>query len=64
MDIIIFIIICLFVKWFVSEWKMAGQKPVQLFSSCDGKEKPWDNAMREKYGTEYYNNLKKEWSKK
>ena len=45
-------------------WKMAGQKPVQLYSSCDGKEKPWDNAMREKYGAEYYNNLKKEWSKK
>lgn len=45
-------------------WKMAGQKHIDMSFSWDGKEKPWDNAMREKYGKEYYDNLKKEWSEK
>ena len=49
MGIIIFIAICLFVKWFASEWKMSGQKHIELFSSNDGKPKPWDEALKKKY---------------
>ena len=49
MDIIIFIAICLFVKWFVSEWKMSGQKPVDMCFSDDGKKKPWDDALNKKF---------------
>lgn len=50
MDIIIFIAICLFVKWFVSEWKISGQKHIDISYSWDDKPKPWDDALNKKYG--------------
>ena len=37
-----------FVIW--EGWKMAGQKPVELYFSDDGKKKPWDDALNKKYG--------------
>ena len=34
---------------FYEGWKMAGQKPVDLCFSDDGKKKPWDDALKNKY---------------
>ena len=43
---IIFLIRLPFELW--EAWKMAGQKPVELFFSNDGKPKPWDDAINKK----------------
>ena len=52
LDILKYVGIAFFIRLIfaiIEGWKMAGQKPVDMCFSDDGKKKPWDDALKNKY---------------
>ena len=60
MTVFFIIVICVIIEVYKA-FKETMKPKIECNITNRWDEKPWDDAMREKYGAEFYDNLKKKW---